>query len=86
MSCIVPSIRRISRAGHVEMQPFGPAANAWREVGAAKGAAYVEFDEPANMVRTYIGNRNTGVIPATSPLPLIWANPTFVKQPWWQRW
>lgn len=71
---------------HVEMQPFGPAANAWREVGAAKGGAYVEFDEPANIVRTYIGNRNTGVIPATSPLPLSGANPTFVKQPWWQRW
>ena len=75
---------------HVEVGPsFGPAETGAAETGAAARGArgvYVEFDAPGPMVPTYVGPRNTAVIPTTTPLPINNLNPTFVKPPWWQFW
>jgi RHS repeat-associated protein len=73
---------------HVELQPFGPVSTASSEMGSvAGGRGFVEFDTPANMVRTSVGPRNTAIIPTTTPLPLQNLNPTFVApSPWWKVW
>lgn len=70
---------------HVEVEPFGTTKlgiNGPRsQLGAAGEGAYVEFDAPAGMIPTFVGPRNTAMIPTgfDEPLSLIELNPHFVK-------
>ena len=73
---------------HVELAPFGPVSTAAADMGSVQGGrAFVEFNAPANIVRTSVGPRNTAIIPTTPSLPLQSLNPTFVApRPWWKFW
>jgi hypothetical protein len=71
---------------HLEVEAFGPAKTASAETGAFGKGAYVEFDAPANMVKTNVGPRNTAVIPSDKPLSIKDLNPTFKKSSWWKFW
>jgi RHS repeat-associated protein len=89
---IIPSAR--TGAVDVEVAAFGPARTAAAELGAAAGRppsvpAFVEFDAPTGLVRTYaVTNypRNTGTIPTNGPLRLTGLNPKFVVVNWWKFW
>jgi hypothetical protein len=76
---------------HVETEPFGttkpgrggPAA----ETGAASEGAHVEIDLPDDAIPTYVGPRNTAVIPTADPLLIKNLNPRFVRvRRWWNLW
>src|SRR5687767_14818322 len=76
---------------HVEIEPFGTPrpgeGGPMRETGAAAEGAFVEFDLPAETTRTYLGPRNTAVIPTTESFPLAGLNPVFVRvRCWWNLW
>jgi uncharacterized protein RhaS with RHS repeats len=64
---------------HVETQPFGPVSSASSDVGAFGRGAYIEFDRPQTIVPTYIGPRNTGVIPTQKPFIIDNLNPVYWK-------
>lgn len=72
---------------HVEVAPFGPAKTASAETGAFGKGAFVEFDaHVANLVKTYVGPRNTAVIPTDKPLAIKDLNTTFNILFWWKFW
>lgn len=72
---------------HVEVGPsFGPAKTGSAQTGAHGSGAYVEFDAPGTIIPTYVGPRQTGVIPTATPLPLNDLNPVFQNTPWWKFW
>ncbi len=72
---------------HVEVGPgFGPARTASAETGAAGRGAYVELDLTRPMKPTFVGPRDTAVIPTDVPLPLKNSNPRFVRLTWWKFW
>lgn len=73
---------------HVEVAPFGEMSTAAAELGAVPGSiGYVEFNAPANMVKTYVGPRNTAIIPTETPLALESLRPVYVPaKPWWKFW
>ncbi len=71
---------------HVEVEPFGPAKSAARQVGATNKGAFVEFQIPETSLKpTYVGPRKTAVIPTNNALSLEGKAATF-HQTWWRFW
>lgn len=71
---------------HVELEPFGPVETGAAETGAAHNGAYVDFDLPSGVQRTFVhATRNTGVILTVTPFPIGNRNPSFHLIPggWW---
>ena len=73
---------------HVEVGPnFGPAATGSADTGAAGRGAFVQFTTPKSSLQpTYVGPRQTAVIPTQTPLSIARQNPTYVSKPWWKFW
>lgn len=65
---------------HVEVAPFGNLKDAAKELGTARKNSknVVEFDMPKSALKpTYVGPRNTAVIPTKKPLNITNKKPKF---------
>jgi hypothetical protein len=79
---------------HVELEPYGsprPGREGPREtMGCVRDGAFVEFDAPLGMLRTYVGIRNTAIIPTPidEPFALKGRNVQFVRvrRHFWEFW
>ena len=73
----------------VEVQPFGKASTAAKEMGAAHSGAYVEFEVPRfslSPTPDVSAIRNTARIVSDTPVSLKGYNPSYVTRRWWQFW